>query len=44
MPLNKSNDIKELKKFDIDLSFGQQWEQYIDDMFSGAKTCCSPVV
>jgi hypothetical protein len=39
MPLNKSNDIKELKKFDIDLSFGQQWEQYIDDMFSGAKTC-----
>ena len=39
MPLNESNDIKELKKFDIDLSFGQQWEQYIDDMFSGAKTC-----
>jgi hypothetical protein len=39
MPLNKSTDIKELKKFDIDLSFGQQWEQYIDEMFSGAKTC-----
>jgi hypothetical protein len=39
MPLNKSNDIKELKKFDIDLSFGQQWEKYIDEMFSGAKTC-----
>jgi len=39
MPLNDSNDIKELKKFDIDLSFGKHWEQYIDDMFSGAKTC-----
>ena len=39
MPLNDSNDIKELKKFDIDLSFGKQWEQYIDEMFSGAKTC-----
>jgi hypothetical protein len=39
MPLNKSTDIKELKKFDIDLSFGKQWEQYIDEMFSGAKTC-----
>jgi len=21
------------------LSFGQQWEKYIDEMFSGAKTC-----
>ena len=39
MPLNDSNDIKELKKFDIDLSFGKQWEQYIDEMFSGAQTC-----
>ena len=39
MPVNKSKDIKELKKFDVDLAFGQQWEQYIDDMFSGAKTC-----
>ena len=39
MPLNDSNDIKELKKFDIDLSFGKHWEQYIDEMFSGAKTC-----
>ena len=38
MPLNDSNDINELKKFDIDLSFGKQWEQYIDEMFSGAKT------
>jgi len=39
MPVNKSKDIKELKKFDIDLEFGQVWEKYIDDMFSGAKTC-----
>jgi|TARA_R100001480_G_scaffold2009_1_gene6187 hypothetical protein len=39
MPLNDSNDINELKKFDIDLAFGKHWEQYIDDMFSGAKTC-----
>ena len=39
MSLNKSKDIKELKKFDVDLEFGQQWEEYIDDMFSGAKKC-----
>ena len=39
MPVNKSKDIKELKKFDVDLEFGQVWEKYIDDMFSGAKTC-----
>jgi len=39
MGLNKGKDIKELKKFDIDLEFGQVWEKYIDDMFSGAKTC-----
>jgi hypothetical protein len=38
MPVNKSKDIKELKKFDVDLAFGQQWEEYIDDVFSGAKT------
>jgi len=37
MSLNKSKDIKELKKFDIDLEFGQQWEKYIDDLFCGAK-------
>ena len=37
MPLNESTDIKELKKFDIDLKFGQQWEQHIDEVFSGAK-------
>ena len=29
--LNKSKDIKELKKFDVDLGFGQQWEEmYLD--------------
>lgn len=39
MSLNKSKDIKELKKFDVDLEFGQQWEKHIDEMFSGAKTC-----
>ena len=39
MGLNQSKDIKELKKFDIDLEFGQAWEQYIDDIFKGAKTC-----
>ena len=39
MSLNDSNDIKELRKFDVDLEFGQQWEKHIDDMFSGAKKC-----
>ena len=39
MALNKSRDIKELKKFDVDLEFGQQWERHIDEMFSGAKKC-----
>ena len=39
MSLNNSNDIKELRKFDVDLEFGQTWEKHIDEMFSGAKTC-----
>ena len=39
MSLNKSSEIKELRKFDVDLEFGQQWEKHIDDMFSGAKKC-----
>ena len=39
MGLNKSKDIKEMRKFDVDLEFGQQWEKHIDEMFSGAKTC-----
>ena len=39
MSLNKSKDIKVLRKFDVDLEFGKQWEEHIDEMFSGAKTC-----
>jgi hypothetical protein len=39
MSLNKADDWAGRKKFDIDLEFGQQWEKYIDEMFSGAKTC-----
>ena len=39
MSLNNSKDIKELKKFDVDLEFGQHWEQHIDDLFKGVKTC-----
>jgi hypothetical protein len=39
MGLNKSKDIKEMRKFDVDLEFGQQWEEHIDEMFSGAKKC-----
>ena len=39
MSLNKSKDIKVLRKFDVDLEFGQTWEKHIDEMFSGAKTC-----
>lgn len=39
MSLNKSKDIKEMRKFDVDLEFGQTWEKYTDEMFSGAKKC-----
>ena len=39
MSLNNSKDIKELRKFDVDLEFGKQWEEHIDEMFSGAKKC-----
>ena len=39
MSLNKSKDIKVMRKFDVDLEFGKQWEEHIDEMFSGAKTC-----
>ena len=39
MGLNKSKDIKEMRKFDVDLEFGQQWEKHIDEMFLGAKKC-----
>lgn len=34
-----TKDKGKFSKFDIDLEFGQQWEQHIDDLFSGAKTC-----
>jgi len=37
--LNNSSNINELRKFDVDLEFGQVWEKHIDEMFSGAKTC-----
>jgi len=39
LSLNKSSKINELRKFDVDLEFGQQWEEHIDDIFSGAKKC-----
>tara|TARA_Y100001951_G_C11146267_1_gene186523 strand:- start:78 stop:476 length:399 start_codon:yes stop_codon:yes gene_type:complete len=39
MSLNESNDISQLKKFDVDLQFGKQWEVFVDELFSGAKTC-----
>ncbi len=28
-----------MKKFDVDLEFGKHWEEHIDEVFSGAKTC-----
>lgn len=39
MALNSSTEIKELKKFDVDLEFGKHWEEHIDDLFKGVKTC-----
>jgi hypothetical protein len=39
LSLNNSKDIKEMRKFDVDLEFGKQWEEHIDEMFSGAKKC-----
>ena len=39
MSLNKSSEIKELRKFDVDLEFGKQWEEHIDEVFSGATKC-----
>jgi hypothetical protein len=27
------------KQFDVDLEFGQHWEEHIDDLFKGVKTC-----
>ncbi len=34
-----TKDRGSFKKFDIDLEFGQHWEQHIDELFNGAKTC-----
>ena len=28
-----------MRKFDVDLEFGKHWEEHIDEVFSGAKTC-----
>ena len=28
-----------MRKFDVDLEFGQTWEKYTYEMFSGAKKC-----
>ena len=39
MGLNKAKDLAGMKKFDIDLEFGKQWEKHIDDLFTGVKTC-----
>tara|TARA_R110000765_G_scaffold346199_1_gene436381 strand:- start:13 stop:417 length:405 start_codon:yes stop_codon:yes gene_type:complete len=39
LSLNKSSEIKELRKFDVDLEFGKQWEEHIDEVFSGATKC-----
>jgi len=34
-----TKDKGKFSKFDIDLEFGQQWEQHLDDLFKGVKTC-----
>ena len=39
MSLNNSSKIKELRKFDVDLEFGKQWEEHVDEVFSGATKC-----
>ena len=39
MSLNKSTTSKGRRGFDVDLEFGKQWEEHIDEMFSGAKKC-----
>lgn len=38
MALNDSTDITTLRKFDLDLEFGKQWETTIDELFTGKKT------
>jgi len=37
--LNKSKNLEGMRKFDVDLEFGKHWEEHIDEVFSGAKTC-----
>ena len=37
MSLNQ--DKNTFKKFDLDLEWGQHWEEYIDNIFKGVKTC-----
>ena len=39
MSLNKSKNLEGMRKFDVDLEFGKHWEEHIDEVFSGAKTC-----
>ena len=39
MGLNKSKNLEGMRKFDVDLEFGKHWEEHIDEVFSGAKTC-----
>lgn len=34
-----TKDKGSFKQFDVDLEFGQHWEEHIDDLFNGAKTC-----
>lgn len=34
-----TKDKGSFKKFDIDLEFGQHWEEHIDELFKGVKTC-----
>lgn len=38
MALNNAKDLHTLKKFDVDLQFGQEFEGLIDNIFSGADT------
>ena len=37
--MSTTKDKGNFKKFDVDLEFGQHWEEHIDDLFKGVKTC-----
>ena len=39
MARNKATDLKGMSKFDLDLEFGQKFEDEIDNIFSGITTC-----